>query len=426
MTRTFFSKALVPIAAAAATVALAAPAAAVQCIADPTAPLNLPNPILVVGSSAVKNLITAMGTVLANASPPISIIYSTPGSCQGVNVVFNSAPIGTGSATYFPAAGGTATCTLNNESAATLPQIASSDVSYASCKNFTFATLPAGIGEFVGPIQTMNFIVPTASTANAISAQAAYFVFGFPGGGMVPQWANTNSDANIFVRGDSSGTQSLLAVGINVPANLWQGTSMVNGTALSSSTMLSTVGAATAANANSTIGILSSDVIEGTANNTANGVLVKGLAFQAYDQTCPWYPNSASNTHDKQNVRDGHYVLWGAERFYTPIGSNNLPSNALAAKWVGYFDNSVAYPSTNGYQDLLKTEINQFLVPQCAMNVQRVGNVEVGPLTPATPTCDCLFDSLQKTGGTSCTACTSNASCPTSAPNCRYGYCEAN
>jgi hypothetical protein len=343
-----------------------------------------------------------------------------------VNVVFTGAPVGTGSATYFPAAGGTATCTLNNESAATLPQIAASDVSYASCKNFTFPSLPTGIGEFVGPIQTMNFIVPTASTANAISAQAAYFVFGFANGGGVPQWANTNSDANIFIRGDSSGTQSMLAVGINVPANLWQGTSSVGGTTLSSGTMLTTVGGATAANASSTIGILSSDVIEGTANNTASGVLVKGLAFQAYDQTCPWYPNSASSTHDKQNVRDGHYVLWGPERFYAPIGTNNLPSNSLAASWVGYFNNTVTYPSTNGYVDLLKTEINQFLIPQCAMSVQRAGNVEIGPLTPATPTCDCLFDSLQKTGGTSCTACTSNTSCPMSAPNCRYGYCEAN
>ncbi len=426
MKRKLFIHGLVPLAVAAAAVAVAAPASAVQCIADPTAPLNLPNPILIVGSSAVANLVQAMGTALANANPPTSILYSTPGSCQGVNVLFNAAPIGTGSATYYPAAGGTATCTLNNEAPATLPQIASSDVSYASCRNYIFAALPSGIGEFAGPIQTMNFIVPTASTQNTISAQAAYFVFGFEGSGGVQPWANTNQNANIFIRGDSSGTQSMLAIGINAPAQFWHGTSAINGTGLSSGTMLTTVGAATAANANATIGILSSDVIEGPKNNTANGVLVKGLAYQHYDQDCSWYPNSASGTHDKQNVRDGHYVLWGPERFYAPIGTNGMPSNALAANWVGYFNNTVTPPFSNGYQGLLTTEINQYLVPQCAMKVQRAGNVEIGPMTPAAPTCDCLFDSLQKTGGTSCTACTTNASCPTSAPNCRYGYCEAN
>jgi len=426
MKRKLFTQALVPFAVAAATVAIAAPASAVQCIADPTTPLNLPNPLLVIGSSAVANLIQAMGTALANAATPVSILYATPGSCQGVNVIFNAAPIGTGSATYYSKAGTTATCTLNNETPAVLPVLASSDVSYSSCRNFTFASLPAGVGEFLGPIQTMNFIVPEASTQNAISAQAAYFVFGFEGSGGVMPWANTNMNQNIFIRGDSSGTQSMLAIGINAPAQFWHGTVPGTTTGLSSGTMLTTVGAATAANANATIGILSSDVIEGAANNATATPLVKGLAFQAYGQDCPWYPNSASATHDKQNVRDGHYVLWGPERFYTAIGSNNLPSNPLAAQWVGAFDNST--PPTfipGGYQGLLTTEINQFLVPQCAMNVQRAGNVEIGPVTAAKPTCDCLFDSLKKTGGSSCMACPDGGTCPTGF-TCSYGYCEAN
>lgn len=436
---------LFTLAVAAATVAVAAPAsAAVQCIADPTAPLNLPNPLLLVGSTAIANLVQTMAVAMANANPPISIIYSNAGSCGGVNIVFNAGTatpvlIGAGSATYYPAnlaAGATPpTCNLNNEPPSVLPQVALSDVSYLSCHNGqTFTSLPAGIGEFAGPIQTMNFIVPEASTANAISAEAAYFVFGFANGGGTSQWGGAD-ESNIFIRGPASGTQSMLATAIGVRPDLWLGTSTVPGSnppaTLSSGTMLSTVGAATAANANATIGILSSDVIEGSKNvSTTTGMpLVKGLAFQAHGQDCPWYPNSASSTHDKENVRNGHYPLWGAERFYTPVtvsdGGAMVPTNALAAKFVGYFDGSVAPPFPNGYQDLLTNEINDVLIPQCAMSVQRVGNLEIGPMTPYKPTCECLFDSLKKTGGSSCTPCPDGGTCAAGS-TCRYGYCEAN
>lgn len=436
MKRKLFVKALVPFAAIAATVGAASPASAVQCIADPTAPLGLPNPLLLVGSSAVANLVAAMGTALANASTPVTILYSTPGSCQGANVVIPGivppnttatlAPVGTGTATYYPKAGGAPlTCTLNNEPSTVLPVVALSDVSYTSCRNVTFpATLPAGVAEFVGPIQTMNFIVPFGSTANSISAQAAYFVFGFEGSGGVMPWANTNMNADVFVRGDSSGTQSMLAIGIGAPAQFFHGT--VEG---GSGAMLTAVGNVPAANANSAIGILSSDIIEGATNNAGATPLVKGLAFQAYNQDCPYYPNSASGTHDKQNVRDGHYALWGPERFYTAVNASNVPTNMFAAQWVGYFNETVAPPFTNGYQDLLKTEINQFLVPQCAMKVQRANNVEIGPVSTYTPTtpCGCFFDSLKATAGTSCAACTLDTDCKSaSAPKCHYGYCEAN
>jgi hypothetical protein len=432
MKRKLFIKALVPFAVAAATAAVAAPASAATC-----ASLNLPNPLLLVGSTAIANLVQTMAVALASASTPISIIYSNAGSCGGVNIVFSSGtatpvPIGTGTASYYPVGTGTGTaptCTLDNEPASTFPQVALSDVSYLSCYNGqTFSALPAGIGEFVGPIQTMNFIVPQASQANSISAEAAYFVYGFPNGGGTSQWggAGVTSEANIWMRGPSSGTQSMIAVGIGLRPDLWVATSLdpvTNATLSSGGMLMDAVGAANAP-PNTTIGILSSDVIEGTANNKTATPLVKGLAFQAHGQDCPWYPNSASGTHDKQNVRDGHYVLWGPERFYTPVTAG-VPTNALAAKWVGYFNDTVAAPFANGYQDLLTSEINDFLIPQCAMSVQRAGNLEIGPMTPAKPTCDCLFDSLKKTGGSTCTACPDGGTCPTGS-TCMYGYCEAN
>jgi hypothetical protein len=442
MKRKLFIKALVPLAAVAATVGVALPASAATC-----ASLNLPSPLLLVGSTAIANLVQTMAVALANATPPVSIIYSNAGSCGGMNIVFSSTTatpvsIGMGSATYYPAnlAAGTAppTCTLNMEPASVFPQVALSDVSYLSCYNPNpIPALPAGIGEFVGPIQTMNLIVPQASTASSISAEAAYFVFGFPNGGGVAPWGGSTvtSDANIFMRGPASGTQSMIAVAIGVRPDKWaaNSTDPVTMATLSSGGMLKdAVGAATAANANATIGILSSDVVEGSANVSATtGMpLVKGLAFQGHGQECPWYPNSAAGTHDKQNVRDGHYILWGAERFYAPVGTNGVPTNALAAQFVALFNAATPaamLPFPGGYKDVLTAEINNVLIPQCAMKVQRAGNLEIGPMTSYAPTCECLFDSLKKTGGTTCGVCTTDTDCKTaSATHCRYGYCEAN
>ena len=56
--------------------------------------------------------------------------------------------------------------------------LAISDVFPASCRP-TLASVPAPFADFFGPIQMFNFVVPAASQQQAISAEAAYFVFGF-------------------------------------------------------------------------------------------------------------------------------------------------------------------------------------------------------------------------------------------------------
>ena len=64
-------------------------------------------------------------------------------------------------------------------------------------------------------------------------------------------------------------------------------------------------------------------------------------------------------------------------------------------------------------------------VLDCAMEVKRTTDFgDLIPYAPAEP-CGCFFENAA-TNSTSCAACTTNADCSVSAPNCRKGFCEVN
>ncbi len=69
--------------------------------------------------------------------------------------------------------------------------------------------------------------------------------------------------------------------------------------------------------ATAAIGLLSADITD------TNRTKVHELAFQDVGQTCGYYPDSTDNAVDKQNVRDGHYSLWGPLHFFTKAPSQN-------------------------------------------------------------------------------------------------------
>lgn len=403
MKRMLSTRALVSLAAGLVTAAIAGPASATPSCS------SLPNPLYITGSSAVQNFLKAIATALAGAGGNApTFVYASPGSCQGVDAIFNGTKM-MGTATYWDSTGTANTCQL--DPAGDTADIGVSDVFFTSCAGYDFPTngmLPTGVGEFFGPNQVENFVVPLASSQTVISAAAAYFVYGFGQNGMVTPW---NNNSFIFQRGASSGTQSMLAVGIGVPPNKWIGTTVTGGSA----GMIAAV--ANSTSAENTIGIL---VAEDADSNRST---IKALALQNFGQDCAYLPDSSSTSFDKQYVRDGHYAVWGPIHFFTNVDAGGTPTNADAADLVGYFDGSVATPTG---VNLLQIEIQQHTVPSCAMKVQR--GAEDGPLTPYTsPTpCDCYFDFVA-TGSTTCTACTTDTDCTSaSAPKCRYGYCEAN
>src|SRR5262249_39517901 len=157
---------------------------------------------------------------------------------------------------------------------------------------------------------TMGFVVPKGSSALSISAQAAYFVYGFGAAGRASPWL----DDNLIFRRQSvaSGTQLLLGTAIGVPATRWVGITEVNSDDI--------VGALSApANAEAAISILSADVADQHRD------VLRLLAYQHFQQTCGYYPDSSAQAVDKLNVRNGHYPLWGPLHLLTRVDAGGQP-----------------------------------------------------------------------------------------------------
>jgi len=401
MKRMTWIKAIVPVAVAAAGITLAERASATTCS-------TLPGATFITGSSAAKPLLAGLGTALAKAAPVTqTLIYASPGSCGGVDAIFNGTKM-TGTATYWDSTGTPQSCDLDLPGGNTV-DVGVSDVFASSCAGF--GAVPATIGDFFGPNQVMNFVVPTASSQTLISAQAAYLVFGLGAAGAVSPWIDPSFT---FIRSATSGTQSMLAAAIRVPPAKWLGVSEA-----SSSAMLTAV--TTSAQAEKTIGILASDVADKARHMSPPSLKI--LAYQHFDQDCAWYPDSSSTSFDKLNVRDGHYPNWGPLHFFATIdGATKLPVKPEAKTLIGFFTGTVTPPAS---VNLLDLEIAASTVPACAMRVQR--SSEVGDVTAFTPSapCGCYFD-FKSNGSTTCAACTKDADCTGSAKHCRNTYCEAN
>ncbi len=299
--------------------------------------------------------------------------------------------------------------------------IGASDVFAQSCAGFELANLDAlQVRDAHGPIQTMTFAVPTNSAYSEISAQAAFFAFGFGSDGGLRdssgKLAIWNDENYLFKRSATSGTQAMLAAAIGVPASLWKGKAHKASSDVAASLQAAAQKQATA---NAALGILAADYID-TNNLRAQ---IRMLAFQDTDQRCAVYPDSSSTAKDKRNVRDGHYPVWGPLHLLVRVDGQGKPLNAANRQAVtdiiGYLSGTKALPNDVQLIDLYA---QSGLVPECAMHVTRSkdgGNIF--PYQPTSP-CSCLFD-LKATGSTNCTACKVQGDCA-SGETCSQGYCE--
>jgi hypothetical protein len=195
-----------------------------------------------------------------------------------------------------------------------------------------------------------------------------------------------------------------------VPAATWRGQveSVTNGTVMA---------VVTSTQPEKTMACMSTDQVESIARSST----IKELAFQDRGQNCAYYPNVTATSADKANIRDGHYKVWGFTHMFAKVNSQNVPLNASAGKIILYFTGDAPTPTGN----FLQFVINDRLVPPCAMSVTR--SSEMGALKPYTPHpgCSCYFDSVA-TGSTKCQSCKTSSDCPTAAPDCNLGFCEAN
>ncbi len=363
-------------------------------------------------SGGLQPLIAELAKVLfADPVAPITIVQKVQGSCIGLGAMLDGTPVLAGTASYWdPDSTSTSptskqeTCILPGTEAGTPApiDIAISDVFPSSCRP-TLASLPAPFADFFGPIQMFNFVVPAASQQQSISAEAAYFVFGFGSKSGVAPWIDDNF---IVRRNAGSGTQVLLGTAIAVPPARWAG---VDGG--SSDGVLNKLTSLVAADeVNKAIGIVAGDY------SVRPGL--RQLAYQSYGQRCGYLPDVKPG--DKRNVRDGHYPLWGPVHLLARAdAATGLAANANVRRVLSYLTG--VSPPPQGL-DLISVEARQQFVSPCAMGVSR--KTEMGPLTPYIPprSCKCAFDNA--TSGTSCKACTQNTECPASAPSCNFGFCE--
>jgi hypothetical protein len=388
------------VAAFAALAIAARDAAAVDC-------RTLARPVFVTGSTAARPLLAEVGRILAGASPSSTIVYKGHGSCDGVHAIIDAARIsgvGTAGLTYWDAGGGEHQCDVDPTGlGGVLADVGISDVFANTCFPLP-GGLPTNVNDFLGPIQTMTFVVPQLSRQQAISAEAAYYVFGFGKDSGVRPWTN---DSLIFHRDQLSGTQRLVATAIGVPPHLWKGV-----TANSSEEVKTLLTASSIPD--EAIGILSADVAAGSTG------ALRVLAYQPAGQSCGFLPDRLPTSKEKGNVRDGRYSVWGPLHLFARINSSGYPVTPLAGEVIGYLTGTRMAPTG---LDLVTLEARHHFVPPCAMRVMRVQ--EMGPMVSVSPVgaCGCYYDKAAN-GSTDCAPCARHSDCPASAPVCSYGYCE--
>jgi hypothetical protein len=403
-------------------IALPRAAHAITCDALPNASNpgsgTLPPVLYIEGANAVGPFIAPLQQALSVDPNPLNIVYIGDGGCVGANNFFTGTPISAKPAPIYYAAQTQETCTLPTTGGPNggppVADIGTSDVYAPTCGTLPGGQLPPNVADFLGPVQPMVFVVPKASSQRSISASGAYFVFGFGDGSGVAPWTVNGS---IYRRNASSAVQALLAVAIGVPLSRWAGVDV--GT-LSANTTAGLSGAAAVINAlevdpnpESAIGILADTNLDAT---TATHLTT--LAYKDFDQSCGYYPDSSATAHDKANVRDGHYALWGPIHFFTYVDSRGVAQNPNVQRLISYMIGTAVAP---GGVDLVQVEAQNNLVAPCAMHVSR--GVELGPLASYAPpgSCACYYDYVS-TGQSQCTPCSKTSDCPASAPVCNQSF----
>src|SRR5689334_15438438 len=285
--------------AAAGALVLALPRAAhaVPCDQVP----GLTNPVYLQVGDTQLSLMKRLGRAMRDNAPrPVSMIFTTSGSCTNIRAIYDRTPLAAGTnvqyapsiaenPTWDPATSATLTCQV--PTGGKVPDVANSALFNSAC---TTETPPATVRLAQGPIQAYVMAVPRASSQTAITFEEAYFAFGFGMGGMAAPWVD---ESQLFIRTVTKSTLLAWAANISVPADKWKGvrhdgSPMVVGSLEASPSP------------EKALGILGAEVYD------SRRTTLKSLAFQARGQYAAYWPDSTPTSFDKKNVRDGHYTVW--------------------------------------------------------------------------------------------------------------------
>ncbi len=369
---------------------------------------SLPNPVYLQVGDTQEPLMKALGQKLrASAVQPITLIYKTSGSCTNIEAMYSDVKLTT-NPSYVPSAAEDPAwdpsmpapqCEID-PGGVTL-DVTNSNVFVSAC---TQAAPPAGVAEFIGPVQPYVFIVPKGSSQQAITAEQGYFVFGFGQAGGAEPWTD---EAFVFSRTTTKSTLLAIAAAIRVPPSKCKGKPFDK-----SSEVMSAV--ATSTSPEKTIGLMGAEIYD------ANRDKVSSLAYQAYQQTRAYFADSTSSSRDKRNVRDGHYTIWSPTVYLARVDAAGQVTNPRVAYVLKLILSEATTPTPDF--DPLSIVVGRGLVPECAMKVQRAEEGgDLSPYAPAAP-CGCAFEAYVGSPSAACVACGDDAAC--GAGKCRFGFCE--
>jgi hypothetical protein len=384
---------------------------------------NAPNKIFGSGGSAVTATLRRIAVAIANdttgdPAERTTIFYSDPNACDGYGEFL------TGKSTRvfkYWVAGATAAETDKTCEA----RLDGQPLDFAHMGNAADLcvnpVVPAGVGDFAAPIQTVNLVTSPLSNETSISAEALYFIFGFGKAGQVSPW---NDGTGVFVRQSTSFVTPLLGHHIDVPATAFVGpgkwaNSNTDGAITTNPLVITAI--ATYTNGDEAKAAQTLGYISGSTADTRRAD-IKTLAFQAFGASCGVYPDSEATSFDKLNVRYGKYPLWAQGHYFTKVGAGGAPTNPLVANLIGWFDGSTKPPGTsvNAFDQTIKAGD----IPSCAMSALREGTLGAFYSYAPPKPCNGRFEFVAN-GSTDHDECEADTDCGDDTPSCNFGFCEA-
>lgn len=345
---------------------------------------TLPNPVYLQIGDTQEPVIKALGKALRNSTVnPMTIVYTTSGSCTNIDAFYNGTNI-TVNPKYIPSSAESPSWTDTAASPSCIIQTGGHPVDLANSALFVASCNPnpppAGIALFQGPVQAYTLAVPKASAQVAMTAEEAYFTFGFGNTSQVTPWSD---EAFLFIRTATKSTLLTWAAIIGVPAAKWKGVRYDK-----SSEVLNAV--SSSSSPEKTVGLLGAEIYDGARNN------VSALAFRGYGQSLAYYPDSTPTSFDKKNLRDGHYLSWSPTVWLAKVDDAGVPNDPRVKYVIGSLLGKTDLSPAPDFKPL-DIVISKGLVPDCAMQVTR--SFEGGELSPYHPSepCGCYFES--KVGG---------------------------
>lgn len=386
--------------------------------AAPTPCSALDNPVYVAGAPAAEPLVKQVAQLLQRSEAQrLTVIWQLKTSCDAVDALARDTggactnkTCMTGQARFWtldPRDTEPKECDLPTTGARI--DVALSDVFPQTCPSWSQTPLPSTVMDYSassGPISPYALAMDKQAAENSIYAVEGHFVFGAGKSAGVQPWLN---DAVIAALGDQDSGQLLVGQQLKLALGRWKGTAANNPDEVV--TMLFSDPA-------QGIGVMPTSIID------ARRAEVKALAFQALKGRVAFYPDRKPSSFEKQNVRDGHYPIWGYLHALMQKDSA-MPTQPRSQTGRRLADILLGASSAVGGKDTLLLQTQAGLVPRCAMKVSRKD--DRSPMMPwlNPEPCHCWFEKNVSGGLLGCKECPDgkDATCGGSG-KCRRSLCE--